>query len=459
MSRHAQPRSVAVLLLIGAPRPRSGASRSSRLSRWMSCGWGSEAKVQQKSIRSDIKGIQERIKVAETVEETSLLNTHLRKHEAILSVIESVHDDGLDSEKFRAQFDLVRQRLALEGMTDLRLPPHLMTALHKLKIRETFDTSRWVDEVSTARLMEAGIAEDDVENEQERLLADRLRRMLKAQSSAEVIKVLREFFMPSTTFPFQERIMELCQAMAIVLHQASFRNLDDRKDALHYALGVLVEATSVKSGGKGSLFGSVLASFPRGKKLIEETRVHLEACKVTEEALKPMDTHIQELHRLTQQAITSAALRSGLLHLESLFKLVSCPQSLKIKEFMPSATDENIQQAVCTWLNCMVGLWSDVLEPLFVVFADVNTLTELAACDDWIGQGNALCAASERLKSYLPLYVGNTSSVFWGCAAERFHVPLACQLRKVHQQQGGLVNGESARASQGLQGAFQGVQC
>lgn len=130
----------------------------------------------------------------------------------------------------------------------------------------------------------------DISEEQSRLLAERLASILK-KDPKEMKKELQSIFDLEIVYDLEEQVLSFVVSFTVILNYGKYMDLGERIDLLEEALGEMDEC--MRSGG--SQLGSVLASWPRGRKLLEDARSHLQVARLTSSVSEPFWNNVSAL--------------------------------------------------------------------------------------------------------------------------------------------------------------------
>lgn len=360
--------------------------------------WGSEAKTQIRIMQVAVKDINARLKIASDMSEIILLNGVVKKLGAIVAFVEVVQQYGLDGDEFKHIHDVSITNLQLEPQVVLELPAHLLFARHKMTIRATESVERWLDRISSTAMREAGVVA--VKDEQEKLFAERLAAALKQKDTKVMMSSLSGMFSSDNEYDLEDSVESFVVSFGLVLDFAGLADLDERVELLDEAVAS-VDATIPSSRGGGTPLGSVLATWPKGKKILDDARVHIAKGRNTQIALSQFEQKLAIFETGLGSIKTDVLSCPGTLIDTATVSFVNVCNSLGadlvdcLPEFMPKLCSGKLSSNLCAWLDCLIALSRGVLEPILQQETDAAILAE------WFG-------SSEQLRARLCQLMTNT---------------------------------------------------
>ena len=191
-----------------------------------------------------------------TKNEKTAVRIIVKKSNAIWTIVnEAGQGGGIGSDSWCKKFDEAETNLSLPPITTVNWPPHARWARRKNFIQKMRDVNAWLATLSKEQLLEHGVLEANVTIEQDRCIGERLAQGLKADSYASALAELKLVFVVGGELPFEDRIQDMCAALAVAIDMESFTDLAERKDVCEQAEKMIEAAIAENTHIASSLCG------------------------------------------------------------------------------------------------------------------------------------------------------------------------------------------------------------
>jgi hypothetical protein len=237
--------------------------------------WGAEAKTQAKSLKTVlIKELMKRLSEAQDLDESASTTRALKAITAIMTVIEVVSEKGFDSDEFMKAFDAQTIALSLEPKVAFVWPPHVEHARHNMEVQLTDNVDTWYARISSEEFQRRG--SKSPEAEQERLVSERMARVLKGSDHSEVVKQMADVFSIEREVDLADPVAQTVTSLAVCLHYDELENLADRNSLLQEALGHLSLKCipDMEAQKRGTMIGNAMMSYPKGRKIFNDAKLY-----------------------------------------------------------------------------------------------------------------------------------------------------------------------------------------
>lgn len=343
--------------------------------------WGPEAKTQVKVLQNLSKDILARLKTSTDLNEIATLGASNKQLTSMTELVEEARVHGVSSNEFKQVYDLMLTRLQLEPIVTLELPPHLKYARHKIDIQATDSHERWLQWVTTEELKKQGLKDKDIASEQEKLWSERIASVLKLRDSKEALAAFKILFDIERTYDLEEPLSEFVMNFGVLLSYESFEDLEERVELLRDATG-LVARSLPSQGSPGTCLGNVLASWPRGKRYLDDALAHLAKAEVTLSAMAPFHHKVKLFSDHSDQLEDHfrnrdrPALTLCMKSLKSLSNALASELKECLPAFLPQVSEAPLQEPLHQWLSNLYMFWRTVLKHALLPDLDMTILRE-----------------------------------------------------------------------------------
>jgi len=238
--------------------------------------FGSEIKVGLKQFADLNKLVQSRMKQTTVEAELVSLRVLLKHTNAIHAVLISIKDHGIRSQQFRDSFDSQQTACKLEPVCDVVWPKHIAWNRHRMLIQSVDQVETWASLSSTAQLIAQGLTESCAQEEQDKLVGEKLANIFKLDPMPIMMKEYSSFFQESRRWAFVEQVNNAVAALTLAHTYSNVSDLDELIDFVGEAVLVLGDEIARKTS-----IGSALVGWPKGKILFESMQSHEKAALAT----------------------------------------------------------------------------------------------------------------------------------------------------------------------------------
>ena len=340
--------------------------------------WGAEAKTQAKSLKTVlIKELSKRLSEAQDLEESANITRALKASTAMVTMIEVVSEKGFDSDEFKKAYDGQTIALSLEPKVEFAWPPHVENARHKMEVQATENVDTWYGRISSAELQRRG--SKSPEAEQERLVSERLVRVLKGSDHSEVVKQMAELFSIEREVDLVEQVASTVTSLAVCLHYYELEDLADRNSLLREALDYLSSQCipDMEAQRRGTMIGNAMMSYPKGRKIFNDSKLYalkLDNSLKRGDALATANQSLLDSCRGVQLVACSSAQVSTLRKLADAYFKMTAIDSDKVLDDVLREAGERTSVGVTALCVMTDAAWKSVFGSILVADATTTSL-------------------------------------------------------------------------------------
>ena len=237
---------------------------------------GAEVRTQVKLISTFATKLQTRLSSSKSLEESTSLQQCQKAVAAITAMLEVQQAHGLDADPFVAVYDYQHTVLQLAPTVSFfKWPSHIQWNRHRHALRSTDCPKLFLSQLSTTRLAAHGVKPELIEEQQARILAERIAMCTKKPTLNEVRQAFSALFKQDHDYDFEEEINGFCDAMVVGSSLDQLQGDHDIGDLSAFvteAVGVLETAAGEGAGRRPTKLGSSLTMHPKGRLFYQEVR-------------------------------------------------------------------------------------------------------------------------------------------------------------------------------------------
>jgi hypothetical protein len=243
-----------------------------------------------------------------------------------------------------------------------------------------------------------------------KLLAERIASIMKAPSMEEVWSQMRSWFASDLCFEFEEGINDFCSALVMASGHQYVDSLDEVVEFLGDSVQILGDAIPGLEGVGGTLLGSALTAWPKGRLFFEETKEALTKARRTQELLVSLyeksGVLAAQVEMVADVLSTTDAPKVACAS-ECIVDMAALQVSIRRQGLMRFTvdcfSDAKVERPLLSWASLLLTAWLHLAGGL------LN-----ASCDDGLLQTWASSAKpdAERLKDATARTLGKSQGLF-----------------------------------------------
>ena len=325
---------------------------------------------------------QLRLKKATAGDEITCLRRILKHSIAIHAVLSAAAQFGVSSKSFAETFDMQQTSLNLEPQVTVPWPPHILWSRHRLNIQSVVEVSAWAAMISSKELATNGAPSLAVD--QENLIGERLASYVKLEQYSEVKHALETCFELSREWDLEVAAEDFCFAVSVAVRYDCFDTLDETIEVLEDAISTIED-----SHAKNSPMALGLMGWPKGKKVVEDMKLHHVLGKQTRDQNAIVESSVVACMEYLKPIAESEAKcfsksdLSSLIHfvdefakMDEAFKLADADC---IPEFFVGTSNADVSEVITLLSGVCCRSWKNALSGLLTKDCDQGVLEKWAA--------------------------------------------------------------------------------